>query len=118
MFWFNTIVDTINGGYGFNPGQSSENDFRNNIVTGSASGGVAGPCSRYSYLSYNLFFGNGSADAACTPLVGSIQQDPLYTDPGNDDYTLLPGSPAINAGTDVGLPYNGTAPDIGYWETN
>ena len=24
----------------------------------------------------------------------------------------------INAGTDVGLPYNGSAPDIGYSESN
>lgn len=118
-FWFNTIVDTIGGnsGYGFNPGQSSENDFRNNIVTGSDAGGVSGTCNKYSYLSNNLFFGNASADSACLPLVDSFQQDPLYAAPGSDDYTLSPGSPAINGGIDVGLPYNGAAPDIGYWES-
>lgn len=118
-FWFNTIVDTQGGttGYGFNPGQSSQNDFRNNIVTGSDAGGVSGTCNKYSFLSNNLFFGNVGADSACLPLVDSFQQDPLYAAPASDDYTLLPGSPAINGGTDIGLPYNGAAPDIGYWES-
>lgn len=30
---------------------------------------------------------------------------------------LAPGSPAIDAGTDVGLPFAGTAPDLGAFET-
>jgi hypothetical protein len=30
---------------------------------------------------------------------------------------LAPGSQFIDAGTDVGLPYNGTAPDLGAFET-
>lgn len=30
---------------------------------------------------------------------------------------LAPGSDLINRGTDVGLPYNGTAPDLGYAES-
>ncbi len=43
----------------------------------------------------------------------------LYVDPELDtDYTLLPTSPAIDAGIDVGLPYNGSAPDIGAFETD
>ena len=33
----------------------------------------------------------------------SMQADPMIADPQNSDYTLLPGSPAIDAGTDVGL---------------
>jgi hypothetical protein len=37
------------------------------------------------------------------------------------DITFLvpaPGSQCINAGTDVGLPYNGNAPDLGFFETD
>lgn len=41
--------------------------------------------------------------------------------PASGDFTLStssPVSPAIDAGTNVGLPYNGTAPDIGANETD
>lgn len=46
----------------------------------------------------------------------SINDDPLFTDDVNDDYTLQGGSPCINAGVDVGLPFNGVAPDMGAYE--
>jgi len=40
------------------------------------------------------------------------------TNPGSDDFLRLsPDSPAIDAGTDVGLPYEGSAPDLGAYET-
>ena len=40
------------------------------------------------------------------------------TDPGSDDFLRLsPDSPAIDAGTDVGLPYEGSAPDLGAYES-
>ena len=42
--------------------------------------------------------------------------DPLFTNPGADDFTLQLGSPAIDAGVDVGLPYLGSAPDLGAFE--
>ncbi len=48
----------------------------------------------------------------------SISVAPLMTDPGSGDFTLLLGSPCINAGVDVGLPYSGSAPDIGALETS
>jgi hypothetical protein len=42
----------------------------------------------------------------------------MNVDPDFDtDYTLLPTSPVIDAGIDVGLPYNGDAPDMGAFET-
>jgi hypothetical protein len=40
---------------------------------------------------------------------GNINADPLL----NGDYSLQAGSPAIEAGIDVGLPFTGSAPDIG-----
>ena len=43
----------------------------------------------------------------------------LSTDHTHPDFAKLPSdSPAIDAGTDVGLPYNGTAPDLGAIETD
>jgi len=52
----------------------------------------------------------------------SIVVDPLMTDPANGDFTLQSGSPAIDAGVDVGLtedyfgmPIRGL-PDIGFYE--
>jgi len=52
----------------------------------------------------------------------SIDDGPLMTDPANDDFTLNPHSPCVNAGTDVSLTedYLGLkirhAPDIGAYE--
>jgi hypothetical protein len=40
---------------------------------------------------------------------GNINADPVL----NSDYSLQAGSPAIQAGIDVGLPFTGSAPDIG-----
>lgn len=41
---------------------------------------------------------------------------PGFVDMALGDFRLSPGSPAIDAGVDVGLPYNGAAPDIGAYE--
>lgn len=46
----------------------------------------------------------------------NISVDPLFMDLAVPDVSLQPGSPCIDAGVDVGLPYLGTAPDIGAFE--
>jgi parallel beta helix pectate lyase-like protein/uncharacterized protein DUF1565 len=46
----------------------------------------------------------------------SLSADPHLTDPNGDNYTPMPDSPVIDAGTEVGLVtdgYSGKAPDIG-----
>jgi hypothetical protein len=45
-------------------------------------------------------------------------QDPLFVKPANNDFRLRAGSPAIDAGVDVGLPFQGDAPDIGAYESS
>lgn len=50
----------------------------------------------------------GLANALCTQSDGGCE---------NTDFTLASGSAAINGGTDVGLAYNGAAPDQGAFET-
>ena len=48
---------------------------------------------------------------------GNIDADPLFVDLENGDYTLTEDSPCIDAGTDVGLPFRGEAPDMGAIES-
>lgn len=50
----------------------------------------------------------GLANASCTQADGGCE---------NADFTLAAGSVAIDAGTNVSLPYNGSAPDVGAFET-
>ncbi len=42
--------------------------------------------------------------------------NPLFVDADRGDLHLQAGSPCIDAGTDVGLPYAGNAPDMGCYE--
>jgi len=66
-------------------------------------------------LAYNLYFqpqsvGSGANDLH--PLFG----DPLFVDPAGNDFHLSHNSPAIDAGIFVGLPFLGSAPDMGAFE--
>ena len=47
---------------------------------------------------------------------GNISIDPLFLDPEVPDVYLQSGSPCIDTGVDVGLPYTGEAPDMGVFE--
>ncbi len=53
-----------------------------------------------------------AAIAGLTAGPDEYQVNPLL----NSDYTLQAGSPAINAGTPVGLPFSGQFPDIGAFD--
>ena len=48
--------------------------------------------------------------------MGNISVDPQFVDTTLPDVHLQPGSPCIDAGVDVGLPYSGSAPDMGAFE--
>ena len=50
-------------------------------------------------------------------ITDTLSVDPLFIAPP-DDYRLDRESPLIDAGIDVGLPYEGMAPDIGAYEFN
>jgi hypothetical protein len=45
-----------------------------------------------------------------------VSEDPEMNHPAHADFTLRAGSPAIDAGVDIGEPYSGSAPDIGAHE--
>ena len=46
----------------------------------------------------------------------SFSKDPGFVDVANANFRLRSDSPCIDAGVDVGLPYNGKAPDLGAFE--
>lgn len=52
----------------------------------------------------------------CAAEAADVSLDPLFKDGNFADYSLGHGSPCIDLGMDAGLPYCGTAPDIGAYE--
>ena len=60
---------------------------------------------------------NGQWTAATGFGQDSFSADPQYVDLPNLNCYLLPGSPCIDAGVDVGFPYLGAAPDLGAFES-
>ena len=70
-----------------------------------------------------LFSTEGNIDPGDFPS-DLVNIDPLLVDPDGDDYHILAGSPAIDAGLDVGITTDldgnlapqGNAPDIGAYE--
>jgi hypothetical protein len=69
--------------------------------------------------------GSGSATVNYSNLImpqynttgnNNINTSPLFVDFDNNDFNLSESSPCIDAGIDVGIPYNGTAPDMGCFE--
>lgn len=124
---FNTIVSA--SGNCVTVGQATQIDIRNNIVSHCGTYGVSGAQANLAALTHNLYFQNGTAHCnQCTPGAGSLLDvDPLYTDFDADNFIPALGSPVIDAGLDIaGVDRNGsgpgngygTAPDIGYFETN
>ncbi|MDF1543582.1 MAG: right-handed parallel beta-helix repeat-containing protein [bacterium] len=96
---------------------STLHQFVNNIISGSAtSTGVRADGG--SLLSYSILHN------LTTPFTGGLSvssdvtyDDPLFVDAPGSDFNLGSFSPAIDAGVDVGLPYNNSDPDLGAIET-
>jgi parallel beta-helix repeat protein len=65
---------------------------------------------------YNCWY--NCTDTLSSGGANDVTDDPLFNNEAGDDYTLASNSPCIDAGVDVGLDYNGSAPDMGYWESD
>ncbi len=110
----NTIVSCSQTGLNLDTsggGTYAANEVKNNIVQGCAVGlnDQNGIVHTNNLLYSNTTeYQNGAQSAG--EIVGS---NPLL----NSNYTLQAGSPAIDAGCLVGLPFNGNAPDIGAFES-
>lgn len=89
----------------------------NNIVVGNGIGiSVTSASIRFNDVYGNVGNYNGIPDQTGTN--GNISGDPLFANAANGDYALTANSPAVNAGTNVGIPFAGIAPDMGAFEFN
>ena len=132
---FNNVISGHVGSnltmYGINLpdiGAAKNISIRNNIVKGFSMypvRGVGGSGISIDTLSIenNIFYLNGNSNlpsySGLTPTHNTTQNnltsDPLFVAFGTD-FHLQATSPAIDAGIYVGLPFNGSAPDIGAYE--
>jgi hypothetical protein len=102
--YYNNVCD----GYSIFGNVSSSgtgNKWKNNVCAGTCSYAGSG--------------GSGVLDCGgtCTTTNPVVTAATHFTSPSTGDYTLKSGSSLIDAGLDVGLPYNGSAPDQGAHET-
>ncbi|MHC4217878.1 MAG: hypothetical protein ACYSU7_05415, partial [Planctomycetota bacterium] len=98
-----TIVNNTTGGIGGGVwitdtyGGHSDTTVSNCIVRGNSPEQVLADDGATASVSYsNIEGGYGGA--------GNIDADPLFVDPGNDDYQLSAGSPCIDAANNLALP--------------
>ena len=98
--------------------------FKNNIVANTDAGWIVAPNAPVVIdnlnISYNNLYGNMGNNAPVWN--GSVATN--YTLSNNSttvptfstSFSLPQGSPLIDAGVNVGIPFKGTKPDIGYFE--
>ena len=66
-------------------------------------------------ISHNLYYQPSSVGSGVKDDM-PIFANPLFVNPNSGDFSLQKGSPAIDSGVDIGLPFNGKAPDLGAYE--
>ena len=80
--------------------------IKNNIIVNNTAKGFRNNNNSYAIFDYNLYYNN-----SCDITGGNnINKSPYFKDPENRDYTVLPNSPAISAGT---KPLSGSTDFIG-----
>ena len=105
--WNNTVFDGRNSN-GFAQIRVTDNEIVNNIGFGGVNDIIQDIGPSLGTITNNL----------CDSGVGcDVTTDPLVVNSAGGDFALTAASPAIDAGTDVGLAFNGDFPDIGAFET-
>lgn len=83
------------------------------LINEAAAGELVNSHNFFNNIGLGDYSGNASAGA------GDISgQDPVFVNEPYHNHHLLLGSPAIDHGTNVGVPYVGSAPDMGAYESN
>jgi len=111
----NVIYNALQNGYGIEIGRLDAKTVtvKNNIVYGFQYGIFQDtPYASTVVEDYNAIYNYGVNDrSGFTGGSHTLNQNPLFTNASNNDFTLQSTSPGINAGTDVGLTsdYNGNS---------
>jgi len=86
-----------------------DGDIRNNLIYATGSPKISGTLQ--AEVGYNGWFSSTAGILSReTDIIGT---DPLFQDLPGKDFRLQPGSLAIDAGMDIGYPYQQKAPDLG-----
>lgn len=105
-----------NYGLGGDLNSGEQNYLRNNI---SLDGGQTIANADQSYNTWNSGFSVSSSDfISLNTSLATIDRNTDGSIPYTDLFRLKPTSNLVDAGTNVGLPYDGTAPDLGAFEVN
>ncbi|NDJ87132.1 MAG: hypothetical protein GYB66_14735 [Chloroflexi bacterium] len=87
----------------------------NNIIALATEETITGNTIENSTITHNLFW---LRETYHTPYGEAVLTgNPRFVDAASGDFRLQDDSPAIDAGMDIGLPWQGAAPDIGAAET-
>ena len=90
--------------------------FRNNIALG-ATGTISNATQAGNSWTLGLTVSAADFLSTDTAALGKIARSPDGSLPATELFRLRPGSKLIDAGVDVGLPFQGSGPDLGPFET-
>jgi len=107
-FYHNTVHNSANPSLFWIDHAGSDLDVKNSIFH--TTGNIEERAGTLT-ADHNLWYNHAARKAGPHDVV---DQDPWFV--SDDDCHLQDGSPAIDAGTDVGLPYKEPAPDLGAYE--
>ncbi|MHB9035689.1 MAG: alpha-galactosidase [Armatimonadota bacterium] len=118
----NTIVNAWKGIMGWVGGLSPMRGayVKNNIFNNLWGGGIYVDTGNIYAGASNMFWNVTSPlyAGAAVAAFGDVVANPQFVNDLAFNYQLMPGSPAIDAGANVGLPFFDSAPDLGAFESN